>query len=228
MYIPKGHTNQDLKICCCFDFLRIPSYYQGIFRHCVISTCLSITTVHVVSLQALCMSFLFYEAQRSGVLPPDQRVKPWRWDSALNDGEDVGHDLTGGYYDGEREKEGNTNDLYKCSSNPLAFPSLNDYLTCISIAMCQLVTTSSLVFRWLWQPLCWPGDSSTSLWDTNKQVKGVKGHVIDGVGTHPHTHARARSNILQNTILYKDGILWRNGRIKGCYVISTFSISVQN
>ncbi|XP_045104527.1 endoglucanase E-4-like isoform X2 [Portunus trituberculatus] len=49
--------------------------------------------------QALCMSFLFYEAQRSGVLPPDQRVKPWRWDSALNDGVDVGHDLTGGYYD---------------------------------------------------------------------------------------------------------------------------------
>ncbi|KAG0727200.1 Endoglucanase E-4 [Chionoecetes opilio] len=49
--------------------------------------------------QALCMSFLFYEAQRSGVLPPDQRVKPWRWDSALHDGADVGHDLTGGYYD---------------------------------------------------------------------------------------------------------------------------------
>ncbi|KAK8387181.1 hypothetical protein O3P69_018084 [Scylla paramamosain] len=49
--------------------------------------------------QALCMSFLFYEAQRSGVLPPDQRVKPWRWDSALKDGANVGHDLTGGYYD---------------------------------------------------------------------------------------------------------------------------------
>jgi hypothetical protein len=43
-------------------------------------------------------SLLFYEAQRSGRLPPDQRVT-WRGDSALNDGRDVGHDLTGGYFD---------------------------------------------------------------------------------------------------------------------------------
>jgi len=43
-------------------------------------------------------SLLFYEAQRSGRLPPDQRVT-WRQDSALNDGSDVGHDLTGGYFD---------------------------------------------------------------------------------------------------------------------------------
>ncbi|KAG7165866.1 Endoglucanase E-4-like 17, partial [Homarus americanus] len=48
---------------------------------------------------ALCMSFLFYEAQRSGHLPEDQRVEPWRWDSAMDDGADVGHNLTGGYYD---------------------------------------------------------------------------------------------------------------------------------
>ncbi|EGJ33758.1 MULTISPECIES: glycoside hydrolase family 9 protein [Moorena] len=43
-------------------------------------------------------SFLFYEAQRSGKLPEDNRI-PWRGDSALNDGADVGVDLTGGYYD---------------------------------------------------------------------------------------------------------------------------------
>merc|ERR1711962_413796 len=48
--------------------------------------------------QVLCMSFLFYEAQRSGPLPADQRVT-WRGDSALDDGSDVGHDLTGGYFD---------------------------------------------------------------------------------------------------------------------------------
>ncbi|KAF9928303.1 hypothetical protein FBU30_002477 [Linnemannia zychae] len=42
--------------------------------------------------------FLFYEAQRSGKLPPDQRVT-WRNDSALNDGRDAGVDLSGGYYD---------------------------------------------------------------------------------------------------------------------------------
>ncbi|XP_064612033.1 endoglucanase E-4-like [Liolophura sinensis] len=43
-------------------------------------------------------SILFYEAQRSGKLPPNNRVS-WRGDSALKDGSDVGHDLTGGWYD---------------------------------------------------------------------------------------------------------------------------------
>ncbi|XP_021941322.1 endoglucanase 7-like, partial [Zootermopsis nevadensis] len=41
---------------------------------------------------------LFYEAQRSGKLPSDQRVT-WRKDSALNDKGQKGEDLTGGYYD---------------------------------------------------------------------------------------------------------------------------------
>ena len=50
--------------------------------------------------EVLRSSLLFYEAQRSGKLPPDQKVT-WRKDSALNDGSDVGHDLTGGYYDGK-------------------------------------------------------------------------------------------------------------------------------
>lgn len=48
--------------------------------------------------EALQKSFLFYEAQRSGELPEDNRIA-WRDDSALNDGDDVGIDLTGGYYD---------------------------------------------------------------------------------------------------------------------------------
>ncbi|XP_067015190.1 endoglucanase E-4 [Anabrus simplex] len=43
-------------------------------------------------------SLLFYEAQRSGHLPPDNRVK-WRGDSALGDKGQNGEDLTGGYYD---------------------------------------------------------------------------------------------------------------------------------
>jgi hypothetical protein len=45
------------------------------------------------------MSMLFYEAQRSGKLPANQRVT-WRKDSALNDKGNNGEDLTGGYYDG--------------------------------------------------------------------------------------------------------------------------------
>ncbi|KAI6706354.1 hypothetical protein NL676_009316 [Syzygium grande] len=47
---------------------------------------------------ALTNSLLYFEAQRSGKLPPNQRVR-WRGDSALKDGEDAGIDLTGGYYD---------------------------------------------------------------------------------------------------------------------------------
>ncbi|CAH1777623.1 unnamed protein product, partial [Owenia fusiformis] len=43
-------------------------------------------------------SILFYEIQRSGRLPANNRI-PWRGDSALNDGQDVGHDLSGGWYD---------------------------------------------------------------------------------------------------------------------------------
>ena len=43
-------------------------------------------------------SILFYEAQRSGKLPVNNRV-PWRKDSALNDRGQNGEDLTGGWYD---------------------------------------------------------------------------------------------------------------------------------
>nr|AAF80584.1 beta-1,4-endoglucanase 1 [Panesthia cribrata] len=48
--------------------------------------------------QVLQYSLLFYEAQRSGKLPADQKVT-WRKDSALNDKGQNGEDLTGGYYD---------------------------------------------------------------------------------------------------------------------------------
>ncbi|PZD96207.1 endoglucanase [Paenibacillus sambharensis] len=48
--------------------------------------------------EALQKSMFFYEAQRSGKLPENNRVS-WRGDSGLQDGADVGHDLTGGWYD---------------------------------------------------------------------------------------------------------------------------------
>jgi hypothetical protein len=48
--------------------------------------------------EALQKSLFFYDAQRSGALPPDNLVV-WRGDSGLDDGGDVGHDLTGGWYD---------------------------------------------------------------------------------------------------------------------------------
>jgi endoglucanase len=48
--------------------------------------------------EALQKSLFFYEAQRSGDLPTTNRIN-WRGDSALQDGADVGRDLTGGWYD---------------------------------------------------------------------------------------------------------------------------------
>src|SRR5690606_20745092 len=48
--------------------------------------------------EALQKSIWFYEAQVSGPKPEWNRVS-WRGDSALNDGQDVGLDLTGGWYD---------------------------------------------------------------------------------------------------------------------------------
>ncbi|KAF6160834.1 hypothetical protein GIB67_036035, partial [Kingdonia uniflora] len=47
---------------------------------------------------ALDKSLMFFEAQRSGKLPSDQRVK-WRGDSGLTDGLLQGVNLVGGYYD---------------------------------------------------------------------------------------------------------------------------------
>ena len=44
------------------------------------------------------MSWLFYEAKRSGALPSTNRVA-WRGDSALNDTAPDGSDVTGGWYD---------------------------------------------------------------------------------------------------------------------------------
>jgi len=44
------------------------------------------------------LSLLFYEAQRTGVLPSTNRI-PWRWDSFVTDIGENGEDLTGGYFD---------------------------------------------------------------------------------------------------------------------------------
>ncbi|KDN22010.1 glycoside hydrolase family 9 protein [Amycolatopsis rifamycinica] len=48
--------------------------------------------------EALQKAVWFYDAQRSGALPDGNRVS-WRGPSALDDGKDVGVDLTGGFYD---------------------------------------------------------------------------------------------------------------------------------
>ena len=50
--------------------------------------------------EVLRLSNLFYEAQRSGELPANNRVL-WRGDSGLGDAGHHGEDLTGGYHDGK-------------------------------------------------------------------------------------------------------------------------------
>ena len=47
---------------------------------------------------ALSKSLLYFEAQRSGRLPYNQRVR-WRGHSGITDGLQQGVDLVGGYYD---------------------------------------------------------------------------------------------------------------------------------
>ncbi|KAL6986499.1 Esterase/lipase/thioesterase [Sarracenia purpurea var. burkii] len=63
---------------------------------CVGSFCLAFTPKDYSD--ALEKSILFYEGQRSGRLPPNQRLK-WRADSGLSDGSSYNVDLVGGYYD---------------------------------------------------------------------------------------------------------------------------------
>lgn len=48
--------------------------------------------------EALQKSLYFYEAQQAGRLSPNNRVA-WRADSCLEDGQDIGHDLAGGWFD---------------------------------------------------------------------------------------------------------------------------------
>lgn len=48
--------------------------------------------------EALQKSLLFYETQQSGVLPDWNRIS-WRSNAGINDGQDVGLDLTGGWHD---------------------------------------------------------------------------------------------------------------------------------
>jgi len=49
--------------------------------------------------KALSLSVLFYDAQRTGKLPTNNPIQ-WRGDSVMYDYDDDGHDLTGGWFDG--------------------------------------------------------------------------------------------------------------------------------
>ncbi len=73
--------------------------------------------------EALQDSMLFYESQRSGPLPADNRVL-WRGPSDLTDGADHGLDLTGGYHDAGDEVKFGFPEAY--SMTTLAWGGLAD------------------------------------------------------------------------------------------------------
>jgi endoglucanase len=73
------------------------------WRSRLLAACLAFLATPLLAQQfnyteALQKSLFFYEAQRSGDLPASNRVN-WRGDSGMQDGADVGRDLTGGWYD---------------------------------------------------------------------------------------------------------------------------------
>lgn len=73
--------------------------------------------------EALQDSMLFYESQRSGPLPADNRVL-WRGPSDLTDGADHGLDLTGGYHDAGDEVKFGLPEAY--SMTALAWGAIDD------------------------------------------------------------------------------------------------------
>lgn len=77
----------------CLTFLLATCTYGEIVPRQFIPSCSKYNYNEVLR-----KSILFYEAQRSGKLPRNNRI-PWRGDSALRDKGNKGEDLTGGWYD---------------------------------------------------------------------------------------------------------------------------------
>lgn len=84
--------------------------------------------------EALRLSILFYAAERSGKLPANNPI-PWRADSALQDGHDVGTDLTGGWYDGKFY-------LHVHPNQHMASAELNVNTFCVQHILCCMCTIS--------------------------------------------------------------------------------------
>ncbi len=77
---------------------QMPPAVPGMTPEIAMPTPVPPSTERLDYAEALDKSLFFYDAQRSGRLPEGFRVD-WRGDSGMQDGADVGVDLTGGYYD---------------------------------------------------------------------------------------------------------------------------------
>ena len=78
---------------------NIHYYHNCVLYYILICLCCVAKPIKYHYENALSKSILFYDAQRSGVLPADNPIS-WRSDSAVNDRSDSGMDLSGGWYDG--------------------------------------------------------------------------------------------------------------------------------
>ncbi|KAI5314040.1 hypothetical protein L3X38_043216 [Prunus dulcis] len=78
--------------------LSFPHFLASLFALALISLPNFASSSHHDYQEALSKAILFFEGQRSGFLPQDQR-QSWRANSALSDGWTYNTDLTGGYYD---------------------------------------------------------------------------------------------------------------------------------
>ena len=85
-------------------FILNQKLFKKIFTGLMVSAIIITTSTPAISQntknygEALQKSILFYEAQQAGDLPEWNRI-PWRDDATLNDGADVGVDLSGGWLD---------------------------------------------------------------------------------------------------------------------------------
>ncbi|KAK7264116.1 hypothetical protein RJT34_31720 [Clitoria ternatea] len=117
---------------------------------------------------ALDKSLMFFEAQRSGKLPVEQRVK-WRGDSGLQDGLQQGVDLVGGYYDaGDHVKFG----------MPMAYSVT--MLAWGVIEFCKEITDSNQMGHALWA-IKWGTDYFIK---AHPQPNVLWGQVGDGASDH--------------------------------------------
>ena len=69
--------------------------------------------------EGLQKALFFYEVQRSGVIPLENRVS-WRGDSHLADGKDMGWDMTGGWYDAGDNVKWNVSMIFAASTLALS------------------------------------------------------------------------------------------------------------
>ena len=90
----------------------------------------------------LMKSILFYEAQRSGKLPDNNRI-PYRGDSALHDRGADGEDLTGGWYDGKSHTPSSSSDRHSTCRHNLTVTSTDFLVSDVQLLVVVVVVVAA-------------------------------------------------------------------------------------